>query len=326
MTIDLLVKWVNSEEFLGGKSKCEDTGIEVDERERLEKFGISFPIDRDVVYGWMQKAGATCERDGDKKTYYTDGHNREDVVDYREKIYTPTMKKLEERMHLYLNLTSEEILTIEEGSGKKLPVAPRKIAEDLYEVHVDDSEAYIAMRAKLKFGGELRIGATSETKPLRADWSCDHRHSYETCRCWQPALSTGQDESIYHNNEQSKVVWAVDGCRPIRPKEKGKGAMDSAFVDSARGLGLPMSAEELAVSSVRHTRKLTRTDRSDRLLVTAGHQPVPTDPRPHRRPHRITGAPDAQLRQGGLRHHRPQHREGGKSTSNPPLPVISSSF
>ena len=62
MTIDLLVKWVNSEEFLGGKSKCEDTGIEVDERERLEKFGISFPIDRDVVYGWMKKAGATCER------------------------------------------------------------------------------------------------------------------------------------------------------------------------------------------------------------------------------------------------------------------------
>jgi hypothetical protein len=41
LTIDLLVKWVNSEEFLGGKSKCEDTGIEVDERERLEKFGIS---------------------------------------------------------------------------------------------------------------------------------------------------------------------------------------------------------------------------------------------------------------------------------------------
>ena len=59
--------------------------------------------------------------------------------------------------------------------------------------HVDDSEAFIGMRSQLEFGGELRIGATGP-KPVRADWACKFKHTYEVCRCTEAVILTGQDE------------------------------------------------------------------------------------------------------------------------------------
>ena len=79
ITIDHMVKFVNGElvdepdKFLG----------DPDEQARLDKFGFKDRrVSRDAVYHWMLKAGCTLEVAG--QCYYTDRHNDEDVVKFRQ--------------------------------------------------------------------------------------------------------------------------------------------------------------------------------------------------------------------------------------------------
>ena len=96
-TIDHMVKFVNGElvdepdKFLG----------DPDEQARLDKFGFKdHRVSRDAVYHWMLKAGCTLEVAG--QCYYTDRHNDEDVVKFRNEVYTPSMEKIEERAYVWL--------------------------------------------------------------------------------------------------------------------------------------------------------------------------------------------------------------------------------
>ena len=50
--------------------------------ERLDKYGLSLPVSSTTVHSWMVKLGCTYDRAG--QSYYTDGHERKDVVEYRK--------------------------------------------------------------------------------------------------------------------------------------------------------------------------------------------------------------------------------------------------
>ena len=78
-----------------------------------------------------------------------------------------------------------------------------------YEFHVDDSEAFVELRLQMEHRGMLKRDSGVGDKPSREDWSCEHRHTYEACRCHQAVALSGQDESIYKRYQQSLRVWCV---------------------------------------------------------------------------------------------------------------------
>jgi hypothetical protein len=55
-----------------------------------------------------------------RKGYYTDGHNRVDVVQYRDDIFLPAMAAVERRMRVYSgeNMEEEEMPDLKEGENK----------------------------------------------------------------------------------------------------------------------------------------------------------------------------------------------------------------
>ena len=57
-------------------------GSEMCIRDRLDKYGLSSPVSSTTVHSWMVKLGCTYDRAG--QSYYTDGHERKDVVEYRK--------------------------------------------------------------------------------------------------------------------------------------------------------------------------------------------------------------------------------------------------
>ena len=59
LTIDKTMEFVNSEKFLG----------EQEEKERLKKYKVNFPVCRDTVFHWMLRAGAVATHEGGKQTY-----------------------------------------------------------------------------------------------------------------------------------------------------------------------------------------------------------------------------------------------------------------
>ena len=58
---------------------------------------------------WMYFLGFQPKKQ--RKGYYTDNHNRDDVVDYRDKVFLPTMQDYERRMVHYdgIDMTTEII-------------------------------------------------------------------------------------------------------------------------------------------------------------------------------------------------------------------------
>lgn len=48
---------------------------------QLAKYGLTLPISQTTPHSWMIKLG--CKFDHAKQSYYTDSHERADVVEYR---------------------------------------------------------------------------------------------------------------------------------------------------------------------------------------------------------------------------------------------------
>ena len=152
----------------------------------------------------------------------SDRHDDPDVVEYRKE-YTTTMEKLEERCAIWAHLTEAEYLKLKQKQPQLKHT--RCISIDRYEFHVDDSEAFLAARLDIVLGGAFRDDFDpSAKKPSPGDWAgtCNFRHTYDACRCHRPAISLGQDESIFKAHQQSAKVWKFNGCGGLRKKSEGE--------------------------------------------------------------------------------------------------------
>ena len=58
---------------------------------------------------------------------------------------------------------------------------------------VDDSEAFLPLRARLPHGGMLRHDAPIGPKPAVGDWACTWGHTYTQCKCHLPVVLSGDD-------------------------------------------------------------------------------------------------------------------------------------
>lgn len=65
--------------------------------ELVEHQGLKIPLCRSTVHRWMMRSG--CTHDRAQQAYYTDDHDRPDVVEYREQ-YTEALRTIS----LYLSL------------------------------------------------------------------------------------------------------------------------------------------------------------------------------------------------------------------------------
>ena len=187
--------------------------------EFLEQRGISLKkgICRRTTYNWMISAG--MEYKESTITYYTDGHNRPDVVAYRNE-YIDRRSKISLRQPLYVKVEGED-------------------------VHVDrlDESIYLEYRAKYKKGGQLHSNFALYAAEAKSN--CEYGHNTGVCKCHLPIWHEGQDESCYKCHSSSKMMWIMKGEQKLLKKGEGVGLMFSASVSEERGFGFPLTQDEI---------------------------------------------------------------------------------
>ena len=180
-----------------------------------------------TVYGWMRALNFKYEVR--KKTYYVDGHERPETVEYR-KVHNRKYIKDEFRCFRWIQIQEEEVNElISDGIELKKEHAHKfeKHGLTFFEFHVDDCD-YLQSRCNnddTPFGGHLSVRMPPGTKPL---------------------IKFGQDECIFKQYLISTHKWYLhDGTNSVDPKTEGDGVMISAFVSRDFGFGLPLTHQQL---------------------------------------------------------------------------------
>lgn len=229
----------------------------MDDAKMKDVYGIVKPVSRGLVHSWMQKMD--CVFDRATQTYYTDGHNKPEVIADRL-VYFAELRRLSLRQPLWVqvplaDVPAEALETIEHNG---LPCEVYKYERegvDFIEFHVDrlgregeaggkgtstDRGAFDIVRKKSENGGNFSVRFKAE-----ADSPCRAGHE-GVCFCHLPAWHMGQDECIFKAYLREGKEWVVAGVRGLRKKTEGPGIMVSAFQDEIRGFGFEMTSEELA--------------------------------------------------------------------------------
>ena len=155
-----------------------------------------------------------------KKTYYTDGHEREDVIKNRDYRFLEAYFEYEQRCHRLIHIKKQDTILL----GKKHPTFQ---VDECYTFKKDDIEyneyhmdTYLCLQYEDHRPFEYKI---SVRKPDNV----------------KPLIIFGQDESTYHQFIFSKKIWKSNtGASYIQPKGMGEILMISAFQSRKTGLGL----------------------------------------------------------------------------------------
>lgn len=224
--------------------------------ERLDKYGLSLPVSSTTVHSWMVKLGCTYDRAG--QSYYTDGHERKDVVEYRKE-YVRAKRRHALRQPCWKRVEWEPLTADEKSSFDALVESEDKhlsevirfkdegSGEECVEFHVDflggkSNEKHDDLRKEMGPEG----GTLSVRFHEAAAAPCQFRHDPDVCKCNKILYHIGQDESIYRAYAREGNEWVIQGVRGLRKKTEGQGEMVSAFQDEIRGFGFPMTDTELA--------------------------------------------------------------------------------
>jgi hypothetical protein len=196
------------------------------------------------------------------KCYYVDGHEKNEVIAYRQNFIQRYFKQ-EQRMFRWIQLPLSEVQAMEEagqlqqGMGKwyNANAAGQQLTSDSdndhtiwVEFHVDNHLSFQdRMNGTTEFGGNLSVFRPPGSKPL---------------------IGFGQDESILKQYAFTTKAWtAPDGTWGLIPKEEGAGVMISAFVSREFGFGMDLSPNNLAkVNQYRQGKKY-----SDNVAAKAVH-------------------------------------------------------
>ena len=248
LSVERVYKYVNEQLLAGDEHNI-----------YFSKHNIKRPISMSTIHAWMGRLGCTYEHH--HKTYYTDGHNRPDVVADRV-AYTKLVDVLSLRMPLWIQLPSAIV-------PKTVPKEERyeymsldmetedgiRFQHQFTEFHVDwlgvdgDKDLFVEFRNKPE---NLHGGARSVRFPAVGESKCLHNHARfdqaglpSVCRCHQPIIEVGQDETTFNVHNYNNMGWVIDGEHELRSKSNGIGVMISAFQSEVFGLGLHLTAEKL---------------------------------------------------------------------------------
>ena len=169
----------------------------------LKKYGLSLPISTSTTHSWLIKLG--CKYDRAHQSFYTDAHERKDVVENRG-WYVREKRRLALRQSCWKSvkwdsLTPEEQAAFErlmEEGDEALFAEVHKFESggtEYVEFHVDfmggkSNEKYDALREELGEEGGLR----SVRFDSAAGTPCEYSHEPDVCKCHKPVYHTAQDE------------------------------------------------------------------------------------------------------------------------------------
>ncbi|CAM9660150.1 unnamed protein product [Ectocarpus sp. 12 AP-2014] len=217
-----------------------------------------------TTHSWMIALGCKYERA--TKSFYTDGHEKKDVVVYRGK-YIDVKRKLALRQPLWVRvqrdtLTPEELQRLDGIKGPAEDFCAEVYdcvveGREWIEFHVDllrdngSVDRFDALRAELGPEG----GHFSVRFEEAAALPCEHFHTPAKCKCNRKVRHIGQDESVYKTYAREGKEWVVQGVRGLRKKTEGPGEMVSAFQDERHGFGLPLTDDVLQAVNARRKEK-----------------------------------------------------------------------
>ena len=187
-----------------------------------------------TLYRWMRSLGFNYSVK--TKTYYVDGHERPDVVEYRIE-FIKRYKKCELQSHRWVQLSETEVdLLIKEGcegedKGFKKHQGYKYTNDSnitMFEFHVDDHSSFPdRVQHYPQFGGDLSVRRNKSKKPL---------------------IMFGQDECIFKQYLFGNKKWFLpDGTTSLLPKDEGMGIMISAFCSREFGYGFEFTPERMIV-------------------------------------------------------------------------------
>jgi hypothetical protein len=154
------------------------------------------PISMSTAWRWLKRLGFNhCSR---RKSFFVDGHERPDVVFYRNEFCTNYLSKLEPRTRRWIQVTKEtverwklekRIPNDESAATRGYTYRDQTSGEDMIEFHVDDFDFLHSEADEMGFGaagGNLSIRKPPNTKPL---------------------MIFGQDESVFNQFLLKSRFW-----------------------------------------------------------------------------------------------------------------------
>lgn len=137
----------------------------------------------------------------------TDIHNDPDVIEFRDKVYTPRMEARERRAYLWRQLPVTDWNKMVESAKSKAPdFDPGEVfyfcrgGQDMVEVHVDTFEAWDQWRLDTPHGGNLSVRFQRESTDNVPDripevtfhpvtGLCKEGHTQAVCQCHKPSAT-----------------------------------------------------------------------------------------------------------------------------------------
>ncbi|CAN0317357.1 unnamed protein product, partial [Hapterophycus canaliculatus] len=244
--------------------------------ERLLNYQVTLPVSLFTAHSWMVRLGCRYERA--TKTFYIDGHERADVVEYRGE-YVEIKRTLALRQPVWVQLRVADLDPTELERINKLKEEVSE-GDSCAEVHdcTISGDAYIEFHVDFLNDN----GVVDNFDRLRADlgpegggFSVRFEDAGKKCKCTRQVRHTGQDESCYKSYAREGKEWVIQGVRGLRKKTGGPGEVVSAFQDERYGFGLPLSDEKLnEINEVRKMQGKKALSRSPglRFLVYGGQK------------------------------------------------------
>ena len=232
--------------------------------EELKKYLGLQKISVSTSWRWLKMFGFDYSEQ--KKCYFTDGHEREDIkLDRNERFLLDYFKKERYTMRW---------VQITELKGKELENEIENFPKNCYhnykdlemnismrEYHIDTSkilENYIP-NADKKYGGSKSVRYTG-----------------------RPLMMIGQDESTYHQYIFSNKSWkSPSGAAPLLPKSVGEMYMVSGFQSREFGLGNKQALTEEVLKRInekRQGKKYKSKDDANLLFNSELKPPLEDDP------------------------------------------------
>ncbi|KAI2490938.1 hypothetical protein MHU86_23626 [Fragilaria crotonensis] len=188
----------------------------------ITNFGIP------TCWRWMQLIGFAYSIQ--QKSYYVDGHERDDVVLSRKQFCQQYLTELEPKCLRWVQYALSEL----ETANLNPEFGYKYINEDCnsvyYEFHIDycyscrGNETFDAMHGKI---ASMSVRAPPNSRPIEI---------------------YGQDESVFSQFLFPSKSWVGPNQeRGLFPKSLGEGLMVSAFVSRDTGFGMPMTDEDLTI-------------------------------------------------------------------------------
>ena len=212
--------------FLQSKGKyvkANDISEYLNDKDVQKKWGLKKTIGKATAKRWMKKLGYRWVKD--HKGQYVDGHEREDVINYRQNIYLPRWYELQPRMQTWDNDGIEEPLDLPPGVE---PVVPHFHDESIYYAN-DRRESQWVHKDASPTPYTKGEGASMMTAQF---FSPDHGYlrsldGKEDCRV---IFKPGKTRDGYFDNENiiSQATKAMDICEKYYPNKKHVFIFDNA--------------------------------------------------------------------------------------------------